>query len=106
MTERVPGCNLRIFPNFPLPSPSQARRWLASSPIGRAKGGCAAGVAASCPCAADVRRTSFIFKSHPSGLFPKMIRRFHIRFRQIEPLGQLPQLGVPGLERLIKILSR
>ena len=25
MTERVPGCNLRIFPNFPLPAPSQAR---------------------------------------------------------------------------------
>ena len=43
MTERVPGCNLRIIPNFPLPAPSQARCSLASSPIGGAKGGCAAG---------------------------------------------------------------
>ena len=92
--------------NLLLPTPSQARFSLASSPIGRAKSGCAAGVAASYPCAANARRTSFIFKGHPSGFLPKMIRRFHIRFRQIEPLGQLPQLGVPGLERLIKILSR
>ena len=89
----------------------------ASSPIGGAKGGCAAECALSYPlrhkfamqnfrCAADVRRTSFIFKGHPSCLFPEMIRRCHIRFRQIEPLGQLPQLGVPGLERITKILSR
>ena len=49
MTERVPGCNLRIFSNFPLHTPSQARRWLASSPIGGAKGGCAAGVATTYP---------------------------------------------------------
>ena len=49
MTERVPGCNRRIFTIFPLPAPSQARCSLASSPIGRAKGGCAAGVARTYP---------------------------------------------------------
>ena len=37
------------FPNLQLQTPSQARRWLASSPIGRAKGGCAAEFAPTYP---------------------------------------------------------
>ena len=49
VTERVPCSNHRIFPNLPLPAPSQARRWLASSPKGGAKGGCAAEYALSYP---------------------------------------------------------
>ena len=49
MTETAPRCNLHIFPNLPLPTPSQARCSLASSPIGGAKGGCAAGVPPSYP---------------------------------------------------------
>ena len=43
VTERVPCSNLRTPCKLLLPAPSQARRWLASSPKGGAKGGCAAG---------------------------------------------------------------
>ena len=52
VTERVLDSNHRIFPYLQLPAPSQSRRWLDSSPIGGAKGGCAAGVAYLTLCAA------------------------------------------------------
>ena len=58
MTESVPGCNLRIFPYCHYLRPLSLAT-LASSPIGGAKGGCAAGFARTYPLRRRIpRKTS------------------------------------------------